>query len=493
MDQAVNKATTRIAILGAGMSGLGAAAKLKEAGYSVIDIFEKSGGVGGTWRDNTYPGCGCDVPSHLYSYSFELNPDWDYKWSLQPQILKYFEDFADKYDVRRHCRFNTEITECRWDDAANSWTLTDRAGKTYTADVLISGLGQLNIPHTPNFPGLDTFKGGAFHSARWDHSVGLKGKTVAVIGNGPSAVQFVPEIQKVVGKMLSFQRSPAWCRPRGQRAYDAKAKKYFAGADWRINWYRWRIRAFADFGFGAFLQKSPLGLADSMKKMCQKHLEDQVQDPVLREKLTPDFEPGCKRILISDDYYPALAKPNVDVLRQGIKAVTPDGVIGEDGQEYKCDAIIWATGFQSTEFLTPMQVYGRNGLSLNQAWKDGAEAFKGMAVSGFPNLFLLYGPNTNLGHNSIILMVEHQIHYMIQCIDKIAEKGVAAIDVTPSAMTAYNVRVQSEIAKTVWASDCHSWYKNEAGKVTNNWYGKTTDYKKETRTPDWTDFEVVKG
>lgn len=493
MQQAVSKSATRIAILGAGMSGLGMAAKLKEAGYSAIDIYEKSAGVGGTWRDNTYPGCGCDVPSHLYSYSFELNPNWDYKWSLQPQILKYFEDFADKYDVRRHCHFNTEITECRWSDNDNLWTITDASGQSYTAHVLISGLGQLNIPSTPNFKGIDRFKGPAFHSARWDHSVDLKGKTVAVVGNGPSAVQFVPELQKIVGKLINYQRSPAWCRPRGQRKYSEADKRYFAGARWRTDWYRWRIRALADFGFGAFLQKSPMGLSKSMKKMCEKHLEDQVKDPALRALLTPDFEPGCKRVLISDDYYPALTQPNVEVLRQGVREITEDGIIGEDGVERKCDAIVWSTGFQSTDFLTPMQVYGRNGLSLNQAWKDGAEAFKGLAVSGFPNFFLLYGPNTNLGHNSIIMMVEHQIHYIIQCLDRIAEQGVAAIDVTPSAMTAYNVRVQSEIGKTVWATDCQSWYKNEAGKVTNNWYGRTTDYKKETRTPDWTDFEVLKG
>ncbi len=491
MGIGANKASTRIAILGAGMSGLGVAAKLKQAGYQAITLFEKSSGVGGTWRDNTYPGCGCDVPSHLYSYSFELNPDWDHKWSLQPQILKYFEDFADKYDLRRHCRFNTEITDCCWSDIDNVWMLKDRAGGQHTADVLVSGLGQLNIPYTPDFPGKDKFRGAAFHSARWEHAVDLKGKTVAVIGNGPSAVQFVPEIQKVVGKLLNFQRSPAWCRPRGQRTYTDADKRSFRSQPWRMNWYRWRIRAYADFGFGAFLIKSPIGMSDAMRKMCQDHLEDQVKDPALRAKLQPDFDPGCKRILISDDYYPALCEPNVEVLRQGITEVTEDGVISEDGQAYPCDVIIWATGFNATDFLTPMEVHGRNGLSLNEAWLDGAEAFKGVAVAGFPNCFLLYGPNTNLGHNSIILMVEHQINYVIQCIDRIAGARVAAIDVTPQAMKAYNVRVQSEIAKTVWAANCKSWYKNDAGRITNNWYGRTTDYKKEIAAPDWADFEVI--
>ena len=475
METAHSDKELRIAVLGAGMSGLATVAKLKQAGYSSIDLFEKSEGVGGTWRDNTYPGCGCDVPSHLYSYSFDPNPDWDYKWSLQPQILQYFEDFADKYGVRQHCHFNSEITDCRYDEAIRVWTLTKKDGTTHTADVLVSGLGQLNIPSTPDFKGKDRFAGPSFHSARWDHSVDLAGKTVCVIGNGPSAVQFVPEIQKRVGKLINFQRSPAWCRPRGQRRYNDADKQAFAKQPWRMNWYRWRIRAFADFGFSAFLQGQN-GMAKSMKNMCLKHLEAQVKDPAKRAVLTPDFEPGCKRILISDDYYPALIQPNVEVLRQGVQEITPTGVIGEDGIERKCDVIIYATGFQSTEFLTPMHVYGRDGASLNAVWKEGAEAYKGVAVPGFPNFFLLYGPNTNLGHNSIILMVEHQLGYVLQAIDRIAAKEVGGLDVKPEAMKAYNDQLQADLGKTVWAGDCASWYKTESGKVTNNWSGKTTEY-----------------
>lgn len=490
METAHGSKDLRIAVLGGGMSGLAAVAKLKEAGYSKIDLFEKSNGVGGTWRDNTYPGCGCDVPSHLYSYSFDLNPDWDYKWSLQPQILQYFEDFADKFGVRPHCHFNTEIKDCRYDDVSRTWTLTKADGTTHDSDVLISGLGQLNIPSIPEFKGKDGFEGASFHSARWDHSVDLKGKTVCVIGNGPSAVQFLPEIQKQVGKLISFQRSPAWCRPRGQRKYTEADKRTFDNQRWRINWYRWRIRAFADFGFTAFHQGEN-GLAKSMKKMCLKHLEDQVKDPDMRALLTPDFEPGCKRILISDDYYPALIKPNVEVLRQGVKEITPTGVIGEDGVERACDVIICATGFQSTEFLTPMQVHGRTGASLNEVWKDGAEAYKGVAVPGFPNFFLLYGPNTNLGHNSIILMVERQLEYVVQAIDRIAAKEVAALDVKPEAMQAYNDKLQADLGKTVWAGDCASWYKTESGKVTNNWSGKTTEYAVIMREFDPDSWQVI--
>lgn len=488
----MSKANTRIAILGAGMSGLCAAAKLKEEGYKDIVIFEKSDGVGGTWRDNTYPGCGCDVPSHLYSYSFFLNPDWNYKWSLQPQILQYFEDFADKFSLRQLCQFNRPIEECRYDDATGKWHLKDGAGKTEIFDTVISGLGQLNIPSIPDFKGKDSFKGASFHSARWDHSVDLEGKTVAVIGNGPSAVQFLPEIQKTVGKLINFQRSPAWCRPRGQREYTAKDKTQFDRQNWRMNWYRWRIRAYADFGFGAFKSKSPMGMAKSMRKMCLEHLEEQVKDPAMRELLMPDFEPGCKRVLISDDYYPALCQPNVEVLRQGIQEITEEGIVGEDGVLHKCDAIIYSTGFQSTEFLTPMAVYGREGMSLTEAWEDGAEAYKGVAVTGFPNMFMLYGPNTNLGHNSIILMVEHQVGYVVQCINKIAEETVASIDVTPSAMLRYNKQLQADLGETVWAGDCASWYKNEAGKVTNNWSGTTTKYGQQMRAPEWSDWQIMR-
>ncbi|HPF21931.1 MAG TPA: NAD(P)/FAD-dependent oxidoreductase [Hyphomonas sp.] len=490
MDKAHDGKALRIAVLGAGMSGLATVAKLKQAGYTKIDLFEKSEGVGGTWRDNSYPGCGCDVPSHLYSYSFDLNPDWDYKWSLQPQILRYFEDFADKFGVRQHCHFHSEITDCRYDDKTHTWTLTQKDGSTHTADVVVSGLGQLNIPSIPEFRGRDRFEGPSFHSARWDHSVDLTGKTVCVIGNGPSAVQFVPEIQKRVAKLINFQRSPAWCRPRGQRRYNDADKQAFAKQPWRMNWYRWRIRAFADFGFTAFLQGEN-GMSKSLKDMCLKHLEAQVKDPDLRAKLTPDFEPGCKRILISDDYYPALAKPNVELLRQGVKEITPTGVIGEDGIERHCDVIIYATGFQSTEFLTPMHVYGRAGVSLNEVWKDGAEAYKGIAVSGFPNFFLLYGPNTNLGHNSIILMVEHQLGYVLQAIDRITAKDVAALDVKPEAMKAYNERLQADLGKTVWAGDCASWYKTESGKVTNNWSGRTTEYAVIMREFDPADWQSI--
>jgi cation diffusion facilitator CzcD-associated flavoprotein CzcO len=480
----------RIAVLGAGMSGLAAAAKLKEAGYKHIDLFEKSDGVGGTWRDNTYPGCGCDVPSHLYSYSFDLNPDWDYKWSLQPQILQYFEDFADKSGVRQHCHFKTEITDCRFEEASRTWTLTRADGTTHTVDVLISGLGQLNIPSIPDFKGKESFQGASFHSARWDHSVDLSSKTVCVIGNGPSAVQFVPEIQKRVGKLINFQRSPAWCRPRGQRKYTEADKRAFDRQRWRINWYRWRIRAFADFGFSAFHQGEN-GMAKSMKKMCLKHLEAQVKDPETRALLKPDFEPGCKRILISDDYYPALIRPNIEVLRQGVREITPRGVVGEDGVERACDVIIYATGFQSTEFLTPMQVHGREGVSLNEVWKGGAEAYKGVAVPGFPNFFLLYGPNTNLGHNSIILMVEQQVGYIVQAVDRIAAAEVAALDVRPEAMKAYNEKLQADLGKTVWAGECASWYKTESGKVTNNWSGKTTEYAAIMREFDPDSWQVL--
>lgn len=490
MSKSGSRTEMRIAILGAGASGLCMAVKLKEAGYTQITIFEKSDGVGGTWRANTYPGCGCDVPSHLYSYSFDLNPNWNFKWSMQPQILQYFNDFADKYDVRKLCQFNTEIVDCKYDEAGALWTLTDATGAAKEFDLVVSGLGQLNIPHTPEFPGASDFKGASFHSAQWDHSVDLEGKTVCVVGNGPSAVQFIPPVQKMAGKLINFQRSPAWCRPRGQREYTASDKKSFASQRFRMNWYRWRIRAYADFGFGAFMQKSPMKMDKSMKDMCQKHFDDQISDPKIRELLQPDFEPGCKRILISDDYFPALCQPNVEIVREGVERITETGVIGTDGTERECDVIIFGTGFRSTEFLTPMEVTGRDNSRLNDVWHDGPSAYKGVAVSGFPNFFMLYGPNTNLGHNSIILMVEYQADYVVKCANKLSEVGVAAVDVTPKAMRDWNEKLQSNLDKTVWAGDCSSWYKTEGGKITNNWSGTTVEYGKEMKGPEWDAYQV---
>ncbi len=481
--------TLSVAILGAGMSGLCAAWKLQEAGFSDYTIFEKSDGVGGTWRDNTYPGCGCDVPSHLYSYSFAPKADWSEKWSGQPEILKYFEDFAADNGILEHCCFGTEIADARYDDETAVWHLTDSDGAVHKANVLISGLGQLNQPSIPDFPGRDLFKGPQFHSARWEHSVDLEGKTICVIGNGPSAVQFVPKIVPVVEHMINFQRSPSWVRDRGNFAYTDKQKATFATSSWRHKLYREWIYWGAEIGFAFFKRNTRLG--GMVRKRCLDHLEAQVADPDLRVRLTPDFAPGCKRILITDDYYPALARENVTVLRQGVTELTENGVVGEDGETRDCDVIIYATGFQSTDFLTPMTVTGLEGLSLQDAWKDGAEAHRGVAVTGFPNLFLLYGPNTNLGHNSIIFMVEQQVGYVVKCLQRLAGKEVKAMMPSESAQTSFNEDVQARAEQTVWATDCNSWYKNEAGKITNNWPSYTWKYRRQMKTPDFSEFELI--
>lgn len=478
-----------IAILGAGMSGICQAIKLKEAGFNNLTIYEKSEGVGGTWRDNTYPGCGCDVPSHLYSFSFEAKPDWSEKWSLQPEILKYFEDTAEKYGLLEHCKFNTEVKSAKFDEDSAKWQLELASGETEEYNILISGLGQLNQPLTPEFKGKDSFKGPQFHSARWDHSVDLKDKTVCVIGNGPSAVQFVPEIQPEVKKMINFQRSPAWVRDRGNFAYTPEQIERFENWDWYRKMYRGWIYWGAEIGWPFFREKSPL--AGVLRKRCEDTLEAQIEDETLREKLLPNFKPGCKRILISDDYYPALAAGNVDVLRQGIKEIVPNGVIGEDGELYECDAIIYATGFLSTDFLTPMEITGLDGVSLNDAWKDGAEAHRGVAVSGFPNFFMLYGPNTNLGHNSIIFMTEVEANYITKCVKKLAAQGADYLMPTKQAMKRFNEKIQKKADKTVWAGSCNSWYKNEAGKITNNWPSWTVSFKRSMRSPKWSEYMFV--
>lgn len=479
----------RIAILGAGMSGIAMGARLKQAGFTRFTIYEKSDGFGGTWRDNTYPGCGCDVPSHLYSYSFHPKPDWSEKWSGQAEILAYFEETARHFGLEAHARFGTEITECQYHEASATWSLTDADGNLHTADLVVSGLGQLNIPHIPAFPGRERFAGPQFHSARWDHSVDLEGKRVVVVGNGPSAVQFVPEIAPVVGRLINFQRSPAWVRDRGNIAYTEKQKAAWARSRWRHDLYRWWIWVGADLGFIFFKKNSPF--AGMMRKRCEDHLKAQVADPALRETLTPDFTPGCKRILISDDYYPALARENVEVLRQGVVSLDETGVIGEDGTHVACDVVIYATGFQSTDFLTPMQVTGRGGQRLSEAWADGAEAYKGITVAGFPNFFLLYGPNTNLGHNSIIFMVEQQVDHIIALLKEMARRGADRVEVTAEAQARFNETLQRELDQTVWASDCASWYKTETGRITNNWSRRTKAYRKIMRELSLGDYRLA--
>jgi cation diffusion facilitator CzcD-associated flavoprotein CzcO len=474
-----------VAILGAGVAGLCMGIRLGKAGIPYT-IYEKSDRLGGTWYDNTYPGCACDVPSHLYSYSFEPKTDWSRKFSPQSEIQGYLEHCADEYAVWPHIRFETEIVSATFDDSRGSWRLRTRGGDEVVADVLVSGLGQLNRPHVPDLPGLASFDGTTFHSARWNHAQDLTGKRVGVIGNAASAVQLVPEIAPQVARLHVFQRTANWIFPRLDAAYSERAKWLFAHVPLLERLYRWWIYWRLELNFLGMRRNR--FMSEKMQKLALGHLHAQVADPGLREALTPDYPIGCKRILIIDDYYPALQRPNVELVTSGIERIEPDAVVTSDGARHVVDTLIFATGFQTTGFLEPLVVEGRGGAKLRDAWREGAEAHLGLTVAGFPNLFLLYGPNTNLGHNSIIFMIECQVNYALRCIQELRRRDLAWLDVRREAMEASNARLQRDLAKTAWAGGCASWYKTASGKITNNWSGPTVAYWWRTLRPNFSEY-----
>lgn len=480
-------APVKVCVIGTGFAGLCMAIRLKQSGIDDFVILDKASQVGGTWRENTYPGAGCDVPCHLYSYSFELNPNWSRRFAKQPEIIAYIEHCARKYDLYRHIRFDTEVAEARFDEAHALWVVTTATGETIEARYVVSGLGQLSRPQFPRIRGLDRFQGKAFHSAHWDHGYDLSGKRVAVIGTGASAVQFVPEVQKVAAKLSLFQRSPAWMISKDDRRFSPLWQ-------WACRHVPGFQRLYRDYTYLLLesrfvsLRRTKGLFARMATKQCQAHLDKQVTDPGLKAKLQPDFPVGCKRILISNDWYPALSQPNVDVVTTAIAEVTETGVVTTDGKLHEVDCLIYGTGFETQSFIAPMKVWGRQGAELNERWRNGAEAHKGVAIAGFPNFFVLYGPNTNLGHNSIVFMIERQVNYILQCLAEVDRRKAASLDVTPGAMSDYNSRLQQDFEGTVWTADCNSWYRNAAGKITNNWPGFTVGYWWMMRHPDFRDF-----
>ncbi len=480
-----SNSTPEIAIIGAGMSGLCMAIALERAGIHSWTIYEKAQRVGGTWRDNSYPGSGCDVPSHLYSYSFERRADWTRAFARQPEILSYFEQCAAKYRLHRRIRSGVEIASARFE--SGRWALDTTAGERIEANIVIPAVGQLNRPRVPDLDGLATFAGTRFHSARWNHEHALPGRRVAMVGNAASAVQIVPRIAPVVRHLSIFQRSANWIIPKPDREYSRVEKALFRlpGVEraYRDSIY-WRLEA----RFPVLVR--PGALAKLVERTARRHLEAQVSDPALRAALVPDYPVGCKRVLISDDYYPALMRGNVSLVQSPIERVVPDGIVTRDGRTHEIDTLVFATGFETTEFLAPMDVRGVDGGSLRERWRDGAEAYLGMCVAGFPNLFVLYGPNTNLGHNSIIFMVECQVGYVVQCIEALAKRGASSMDVRDDVMRAYSREIESRMQDTVWAADCGSWYKTASGRVVNNWPDFTYRYRRRLRRAILADFHL---
>jgi cation diffusion facilitator CzcD-associated flavoprotein CzcO len=481
------EAALQVAIFGAGVSGLCTAIQLRKAGIESFAVFEKSHAVGGTWHDNTYPGASCDVPSHLYSFSFEPNPDWSRAFSPQPEIQRYLHGCAEKYGVLAKIRFGVEIASAHWDDATARWLLRTTAGEEITARAIVAGLGQLNRPHFPAIPGTDAFAGTSFHSARWIDGFEATGRSIAVVGNGASAIQFVPEIAKTAARVTIYQRSANWIIPRNDRRFGDVERARFRRFPALVRALRWLIWSMLEIRFIAFLRDT--WYARRVTRQATAYLDEVVKDPMLRAKLLPDYPIGCKRILISDDYYQALVRPNVEVVTEAIDRVEPHAVHTADGNARPADTIVWATGFETTRFLAPIAIEGRGGRRLDEAWRDGAEAHLGITVPDFPNLFVLYGPNTNLGHNSIIFMIECQVGYVVRCLDRLLRGGVRSLAVRRDVADRFNAELQRKLAKTTWTTGCASWYKNAAGKVVNNWSGFTTEYWWRTRRSDWREFE----
>ena len=478
-----------VIVIGAGMSGICMGIKLQERGIDDFLIVEKSPDVGGTWYDNSYPGACCDVASVLYSYSFEPNPDWSRKFSPHDEIQAYFVHCVDKYGLRSRLRLTTTVESARYDDTQGIWTLQLAGGEQLRSKCLVSGLGQLNQPNIPEFLGAESFSGEAFHSARWRHDIDLTGKRVAVIGSAASALQFIPPLAKQVEQLTVYQRSANYVVARNDREYTVTDKSRFRRYPIVQKLHRLMVYLRGEALFYP-LMRAKSWLRARFTQSSMGYMEEHISDPALRRKLTPDYPAGCKRVLISDDFYQAFSRANVELVTSPIASISAHGVVSEDGIDREVDVIVYPTGFNSTEFLSGIEVFGRNEKPLSEAWAQGAEAYRGVSVASFPNFFMLYGPNTNLGSNSIIFMVERQVNYVVRCVDKILSHRLKSLDVNPTVMRAYNDRMQGELAKTVWVASCDSWYKNEAGKVVNNWPRSTLAYWWHMRSPDFTDFDM---
>lgn len=469
----------RAIVIGTGFAGLGMAIALQRAGIHDYLILEKAHDVGGVWRDNSYPGAACDVPSHLYSFSFEPNPNWSHVFARQGEIHQYLRHCAEKYKLHPRIRFGAEVTEARFDEPRALWQVTLRDGQTLFSQLLITATGQLSRPAYPRIPGIDSFQGRTFHSAQWDHDFALQGRRVAVVGTGASAIQFVPAIAPDVASLKVFQRSPAYILPRPDRPYAAWEKALFKYVPlvmklhraWIYSCYETRALAFTRF---KGLMKAAAG------RPFKQLLRRQVPDARLRTLLTPSYQIGCKRILLSGEYLATMARPEVELVTTGIQRVTPEGIETTDGQQHPVDVIIYGTGFAATEFLAPMKITGRQGVDLNDTWRQGAQAYLGMTVPGFPNFFMLYGPNTNLGHNSIVYMLESQIAHVVRCIRMMGRASAQTLEVDAARYTLFNAQVQQRLRHTVWQG-CTSWYVDANGHNSTNWPGFTLSYRWLTR------------
>lgn len=469
-------ADLHIAILGAGFSGLGMGIRLLQSGIRDFTIFERAAEVGGTWRDNSYPGAACDVSSHLYSFSFEQWPEWSRTYAEQPEIERYIRHCTDKYALRRYIRFHTEIERADFDEARGLWTIRDRQGRRWTAEVLVSACGGLSDPACPDIAGIGSFRGRMFHTARWDHDYRLAGKRVALIGSGASAIQAGPAIAPEVGRLSVFQRTPSWILPKPDRAVTEREKRRFRRFPFLLRLRRWRIYWLGELVAPMLILDTPV-LKRMLSALARKHIRDSLPDREMRRKVTPGYHIGCKRVLISNDWYPMLRRDNVELVTETIEAITPRGVRTRDGVEREFDAIVLATGFRVPAAAAPFDIRGRGGRALNEAWRRGAEAYKGVTVSGFPNLFLLMGPNTGPGHTSVLIYTEKQMDYAIKAIRYMDRRGLKWLDVHGSVQDRFNRMLQRRMKHTVWTSGCSSWYLAPDGRNTTLYPGFSWEYR----------------
>jgi len=478
-----------IAIIGAGFAGIGAAIQLSKAGIHTFTIFERAGEIGGTWRDNTYPGAACDVPSHVYSLSFEQNPNWSRRYATSWEIQEYLLGVVAKWKLREQMRLNTEIVEARFDEKTGTWTLTSGTGETFTARTVIAGVGGLVDPSYPNIAGMDEFEGEIMHTARWNHDVDLTDKRVAIIGTGASAVQVVPSIAPIVAMLSVFQRTPAWVVPK----FDVFYPKWLRGLLARVPFFL-RASRFAKYwtsellGPIVFLKSKILSRVGVFISMW--NLRRQVKDPELRKKLLPSFQFGCKRVLVSDDYLASFERDNVDLVTDSIEGIERRGVRTKDGTLHEADAIVLATGYKLGITTTPFPIIGRDGRMLDDAWKGGATAYKGMAVAGFPNWFIMMGPNTGPGHTSVLVYTEAQISHALQAIKKLMTENLKYMDIRRGMQDEYNAGIQKRMKYMVWGG-CNSWYLDQDGSNHSLYPGFAAEFVVRTRNLDPDDYELV--
>ncbi|MFI1653126.1 flavin-containing monooxygenase [Streptomyces avidinii] len=478
----------RVAVIGTGFSGLGTAIRLLQSGIDDFLVFERADEVGGTWRDNSYPGCACDVMSHLYSFSFARNPNWKSTFASRDELYAYLRETADRFGVRPHIRFGHELEAARWDEGERHWRIETSQGQ-YTAQFLVTGTGYLSEAAVPDIKGLAEFEGKVFHSSNWDHDHDLAGRRVAVIGTGASAIQFVPAIQPEVGHLDLYQRTPAWIGPKPDKVNSARHTAMLRS----LPGYQQFRRGFNMWGreILAFFWKRPK-LAEKVQKMASDHLEKSVADEALRKRLTPDYLVACKRLLFSNTWYPAIQQPNVEIVTEGIAEVRAKSIVGSDGVEREVDTIILGTGFQATDRPVARRIWGRGGAQLREVWKDGMSAHRGTTVAGFPNLFMLLGPNTALGHSSQTVMIEAQVRYVVDSLKQVEKRGLASIEVRQEAQDAYNRRLDEHLEGTVWMSGgCRSWYLDANGRNTSIFPTYTWRFRRGTKRLDLSEYQLA--